>query len=183
MTDGLAGKIVQLHHALEAARLPHAFGGALGLAFCTSDPRGTKDIDLNVFIGIDRLDELVEALPTGVEVTLADRTAFERDGQTRLWWGPTPVDVFLSNTPFHDHVEASTRRVPFAEIDELPIVACSDLAVFKAFFGRAKDAVDVSEMVRAGAIDLAHLRRTVEALLGDGERERFFARVDDALSD
>jgi hypothetical protein len=80
-------------------------------------------------------------------------------------------------------VEASGRRVPFAGIEELPILACNDLAVFKAFFDRAKDAVDVAEMVRAGAIDLGHLRRTVDALIGDGERERFFNRVDDALSD
>jgi hypothetical protein len=181
--DGLASKIGSLHAALEEAQLPHAFGGALALAFCTSEPRGTKDIDLNVFIGVDRLDELVEAVPTGVTVTKADRTAFERDGQSRLWWGGTPVDVFLSNTPFHDHVAASVRLVPFAEIEELPILACSDLAVFKAFFNRAKDAVDVAEMVRAGAIDLAHLRRTIEALLGDAQRDRFFARVDDALSD
>ena len=183
MTDGLADKIVQLHRALDAAELPHAFGGALALAFCTQEPRGTKDIDLNVFIDVERLDELDEALPTAMQITTADRSAFARDGQTRLWWGPTPVDVFLSNTPFHDHVEASLRRVPFVDVDELPILACDDLAVFKAFFGRAKDAVDVSEMIRAGAIDLAHLRRTVEALLGDGQRERFFSRVDDALSD
>lgn len=183
MSDGLAAKVVGLHRALEAAGLPHAFGGALALAYCTNEPRGTKDIDVNVFIGADRLDELEAALPTGIEVTVADRTAFGRDGQTRLWWGSTPVDVFLSNTPFHDHAEASTHRVPFAEVDELPVLACGDLAVFKAFFGRAKDAVDVSEMVRAGAVDLAHLRRTVDALLGEAERERFFARVDDALTD
>ena len=183
MTDGLAAKILRLHAALDGGELPHAFGGALALAYCTSEPRGTKDIDVNVFIGVDRLPELVGALPTGIAVTDADRSALERDGQTRLWWDGTPVDLFLSNHPFHDHAEASARTVPFAGIDDLPILACADLAVFKAFFGRAKDAVDVAGMVAAGAIEMAHLQRTVTALLGDGERERFFARVEDALSD
>ena len=183
MTDSLVVKIVRIHEALDEAALPHAFGGALALAYCTGEPRGTRDIDLNVFIGVDRLDELATALPPQIEVTNADRTAFQRDGQSRLWWDGTPVDVFLSNTPFHDHTEASARRVPFAEVEELPVLACDDLAVYKAFFNRAKDAVDVAEMVRAGAVDLAHLRRTIEALLGDEERARFFARVEDALSD
>jgi hypothetical protein len=182
VTDGLAGKVLGLHAALEDAALPHAFGGALALAYCTHEPRGTKDIDVNVFIGIDRLDELVAALPSGVPVDETDRAALVRDGQTRLWWDGTPVDVFLSNHPFHDHAAASTRLVPFAGVD-LPVLACAHLAVFKAFFGRAKDAVDVATMVSAGTVDLAHLRKTVVALLGEGEREHFFARVDDALSD
>jgi hypothetical protein len=183
VTDGLADKILRLHAALDAAELPHAFGGALALAYCTNEPRGTKDIDVNVFIGADRIDELEASLPDGIEVTETDRAALVRDGQTRLWWNSTPVDVFLSNHPFHDHAEASSRVVPFAGIDDLPILACPDLAVFKAFFARAKDAVDVAAMVTAGAIDRTHLQRTVTALLGEGERDRFFARVDDALTD
>ena len=183
MTDGLTSKILGLHAALDAGGLPHAFGGALALAYCTAEPRGTKDIDVNVFIGVDRLDDLVSALPPPIEVATADRTALERDGQARLWWDGTPVDVFLSNHPFHDHAEASARVVPFAGIDDLPVLACADLAVFKAFFGRAKDAVDVAAMVSVGAVDRVHLHRTVTALLGDGERDRFFARVEDALSD
>ena len=183
MTDGLAGKVLALHALLDASALPHAFGGALALAYCTNEPRGTKDIDVNVFIGIDRLDELVAALPAGIEVTATDREAFTRDGQTRLWWNGTPVDVFLSNHPFHDHAEASARVVPFAGIDDLPILACADLAVFKAFFGRAKDAVDVATMITAGTVEQVHLRSTIVALLGEGERDHFFARVDDALSD
>ena len=183
MTDGLVTKVLSLHAALEEAVLPHAFGGALALAYCTNEPRGTKDIDVNVFIGSDRLGELVAALPTAIHVDAADRAALTCDGQTRLWWDGTPVDVFLSNHPFHDHAEASVRRVPFAGIDDLPVLACAHLAVFKAFFGRAKDAVDVATMVAAGTVELSHLRRTVVVLLGEGERERFFARVDDALSD
>jgi hypothetical protein len=183
VTESLTSKVLGLHAALDAAGLPHAFGGAFALAYCTSEPRGTKDIDVNVFIGVDRIDELADALPAGIGVAGSERAGLRRDGQTRLWWGGTPVDVFLSNHPFHDHAAASARVVPFAGVDDLPILACADLAVFKAFFGRAKDAVDVAAMVVAGAVELSHLRRTVTALLGDGERDRFFARVEDALSD
>ena len=41
----LVERIVALHLALVKARLPHAFGGALALAWCTERARGTIDID------------------------------------------------------------------------------------------------------------------------------------------
>ena len=79
MTLGLAGKVVRLHESLTEAGLPHAFGGALALAFCVEEPRATKDIDLNVFIGTDRIDDLVRALPRAVSVTGANRADLTRD--------------------------------------------------------------------------------------------------------
>lgn len=173
----LTGRIVALHEHLETAGLAHAFGGALALAFCTAEPRATRDIDLNVFVGIDRLDDLLAALPDGVAVSPAARAGLHRDGQARLWWDATPVDVFLSNHPFHDRAEDNRRHVPFAGVADLPVLACPDLAVFKAFFARPKDAVDVATMAAAGSIDLDQLDRSVGALLGGEERAGFLARV------
>ena len=46
----LVDKIVTLHRSLEAAGVPHAFGGALALAWCTQRARGTVDIDVNIFL-------------------------------------------------------------------------------------------------------------------------------------
>ncbi len=183
MTTGLTAKIEQLHVALQAAGLPHAFGGALALAFCIGEPRGTKDIDLNVFVGVDRIDELVTALPDRVAVTDANRAQLQRDAQTRAWWDRTPVDLFLSNHPFHDQAEANRRQVRFAGVDDLPVLACADLAVFKAFFARPKDAVDVAAMAAAGAVDVIALERTVHALLGEDARRRFFDRVREFISE
>ena len=182
MALGLTEKILALHHHLEAARLPHAFGGALALAFCTAEPRATKDIDVNVFMRTDQVDELVSALPSDVTVADEARLRLSRDAQARLWWHGTPVDVFLSNHPFHDQAEANRRLVPFAGV-ELPVLACTDLAVFKAFFARPKDAVDLATMVKVGSIDLPRLRSTVADLLGDdADRARFFERVEENLA-
>lgn len=184
MTPGLADKILEIHTSLDAAGLPHAFGGALALAFCTAEPRATKDIDVNVFIGVDRIEQLLDALPAEVVASDAARRTLEGDGQARLWWGDTPVDVFLSNHPFHDQAEDNRRTVPFAGIHDLPVLACADLAVFKAFFPRPKDVVDVATMVAAGSIDLTHLQATVAALIGTAdERVAFFDRVAEAAAE
>lgn len=72
--------------------------------------------------------------------------------------------------------------MPFAGVDHLPVLACADLAVFKAFFARPKDEIDVATMVTSGAVDLDRLRRTVEGLLDSAdERADFFDRVTDVV--
>lgn len=92
------------------------------------------------------------------------------------------MDLFLSNHPFHDSAAANRRTVSFAGVEELPILACADLAVFKAFFARPKDEIDVASMVLAGSVELTHLRRSVHALLGSEDRAEFFDRVADVVA-
>lgn len=148
----LVERIVALHLALVKARLPHAFGGALALAWCTERARGTIDIDLNVFVGVESVDAVLAALPGEVKRSDVDRELLVRDGQARLWWLNTPVDLFLSTTPYHDDVAARARIEHFAGHD-VPFLACTDLAVFKAFFDRTKDWADLEEMAMAGTLD------------------------------
>ena len=62
----LAAKIVRLHRALAKKGIPPAFGGALALAWCTERARGTIDIDLNVFVGVEEVDVVLSALPAAV---------------------------------------------------------------------------------------------------------------------
>ena len=71
----LVERIVALHQLLGAADLPHAFGGALALAWCTQRARGTIDIDVNVFVPIDRLDDVVTAIVPPVACTAAELAA------------------------------------------------------------------------------------------------------------
>jgi len=172
----LTGRIVALHESLAVAGLDHAFGGALALAFCTLDPRATQDIDLNVFVGTERVGDVLAGLPAGVRADARARRQLGRDGQARLRWDETPVDLFLSNHPFHDQAQGRVRRVPFAGVEDLPVLACEDLAVFKAFFARPKDAVDITAMVEAGAIDPGLLVAVVADLLGAAHPSVTFVR-------
>lgn len=176
MARSLTDRILVLHASLTGAGLDHAFGGALALAFCTLEPRGTQDIDVNVFVGTDRVAEVLGALPVGVRSDAAARRQLTRDAQARLWWDETPVDLFLSNHPFHDKAHGRCRRVPFAGVEAFPVLACEDLAVFKAFFARPKDAVDITTMVEAGAVDGGLLVATVADLLGADHPSVTFVR-------
>ncbi len=167
MTDApsLAVKIVAIHQALDAAHLPHAFGGALALAWCTQRARGTIDIDVNVFVPAQRAGDLLAGLPPEISSTDAAVAQLESDGQTRLWWSSTPVDVFLDTTPFHADVGERIRWEPFAGND-IPFLACRDLAVFKAFFDRTKDWADLEEMQMAGTLDVEAVAGVLVHYLG-----------------
>jgi hypothetical protein len=161
----LVDKILAVHHSLQSARIDHAFGGALALAYCTEQPRATSDIDVNIFIPPEKAPEALAALPfEGPGHDDATR-AIARDGQARLWWDETPVDVFFSYHPFHDRAWRRSHVVPFGA-DFIPILDCTDLAVFKALFARTKDWADVEAMTEAGSVDGDDAVRTVVELLG-----------------
>ena len=87
----LTERIVAIHHALEAGGVPHAFGGALALAWCTPRPRATIDIDVNLFVGKRLAASALENLPRGITVSSAAHRAIARDGQVRLRWDDTPM--------------------------------------------------------------------------------------------
>jgi hypothetical protein len=149
----LPERIVALHVALADARVPHAFGGALALAWCTQQARGTIDIDINVFVPPTDLHPVLDALPSEVAWDDDDINTIGRDGQVRLWWERTPVDLFFSTTEFHDRVLDRVRFEPFLGRN-LPFLSCGDLAVFKAFFDRTRDWADLEEMAAAGTLDV-----------------------------
>jgi hypothetical protein len=165
----LGDKLLAIHHAFDAARIPHAIGGAIALGYCVLEPRGTRDVDVNVFVGPERAKEVFAALPEGVEFSGLSLEQMERDGQVRLWWMTTPVDLFLSVLPFHDDVAVHVRVVPF-EGHTIPVLGCTGLAVFKAMFDRGKDWVDIEAMVEARAVDLDEARRWVVEMVGEDAR-------------
>ena len=166
--NGLPHKMVEIHHALAGAGIHHAFGGALALAWCTQRARGTIDLDVNVFVRPDQTDRILAALPSAVVAIEADRALLAREGQARLWWDRTPIDVFLSTTDFHDEAADRVRTEPFAG-EELPFLACDDLAVFKAFFDRTKDWADLEAMRDAGTLDVATVAGVLVRHLGAGD--------------
>jgi hypothetical protein len=166
----LPERILAIDGALREAGIAHAFGGALALAWCTEQARGTIDIDVNVFAGQDRTREVFLALPAGVHWDEADVERMESEGQIRLWWDTTPVDIFLNTTDFHAQLADRTHSEQFAGAD-VPFLSCTDLAVFKAFFNRTKDWADIEEMIEVKTLDVDRALGVLVRYLGaDDER-------------
>jgi hypothetical protein len=158
--------VVALDQALTRAKVPHAFGGALALAYY-AEPRSTVDVDLNVFVTTELAGRVARALERlGVDASPLERPATDRDGQVRCRWGRTPIDVFFSYDAMHDAMRDAVTRVPFGP-DRIPILAPEHLVVCKAVFDRPKDWLDIQQvLVTVTAFDAAEVRRWMEHVVG-----------------
>ena len=165
----------KLADALEAADLPYAVGGALALGYYTP-PRGTVDVDINVFIAVPGdIDKAVACLvacdfepdnPSTLHRTAAD------DGQFRGRLDGMRVDVFVPAIDLYAALERGRRQVLIANRPGW-ILGPEDLAVLKMMFFRRKDLADVEALVHAqgASLDLAAIRaQLVDLMDEDDER-------------
>ena len=73
--------------------------------------------------------------------------------------------MFLDTTDFHRGAAKRARVEQFAGASA-PFLACSDLAVFKAFSDRTKDWADLEEMAARGTLDVERVLGTLVRYLG-----------------
>jgi hypothetical protein len=165
----LVEKVVALSIALATQDIPHAFGGALALAYATEEPRGTRDVDVNLFVAPAEAARAFGALPADVRWSEADVATVQRDEQVRLWWGDTPVDLFFAAHELHHAADRRARGVDFVG-HQIRILAPADLATFKVLFDRTRDWADIEAMIDNGTLDVDEVVATLDALLGDDPR-------------
>lgn len=164
----LVDKLFAVHEALKAESLPHAFGGAVALAYCVEEPRGTRDLDVNIFCDAAGAERVLRALPEGVKVGDGDIEKVERDGQTRLFWDGVPIDVFLNNLPLHDEVANGVVWVRL-EGREVPMLDCASLVLFKSFFDRTRDWGDIEAVALATPEDVEAAAAKLAELVGEDD--------------
>lgn len=166
---------LRVHDHLDRAAVPHAFGGALALAY-VADPRGTADIDLNVFVPAEGVDVVLAALgPLGFAPERAlDEWLPSAGLRLRTPDEPFPLDVFVSlDDDVYDEIRRRCTDQPLGPAHALvPVLSAEDLAVFKLSFGRAKDWVDLQAMAAAVELDVDYIERQLLALRGPGMHPR-----------
>ncbi len=182
MNEYLPDEIVVIHQVLSAAAIPHAFGGAIALAYWGT-PRYTHDVDINIALTAAEyapvLDALARAFP------LSNREKAEREvrttAQTRLRWGTLPVDLFFANTPFHEAMATRIREVDYTGTT-IPVLSAEDLIICKALFNRPKDWFDIENIVKVQAyLDVGHLHYWLQDF-AEPEEERLL-RLDRLLQE
>lgn len=170
----LPEKITAIHDGLARAKIAHAFGGALALAYY-SEPRATFDIDINVFVPPSDHAALHAALADFAWVEETDAAAALRDGQSRSFWGRTPIDLFFAYDEFHDAMRAARRTVPFAD-GTIEVLSPEHLLVCKVLFNRPKDWLDLEAvLVAVTDLDVDEIAHWLDRIVGaeDPRAERF----------
>ncbi len=171
----LAGRIVAVHEMLDSMGVAHQFGGAVALAWYRN-PRATTDVDLNVTVAPAEADPVLGAIAhLGVSVSPADRALIKRDGQARLDWAGSYLDLFFATFELHRAMAERSREVGCGPV-RIPNLSPEHLAVCKVVFGRPKDWLDVEEMIAWGTtIDADEALGWVLDILGEDSEQ--YARL------
>lgn len=174
MADPLASlvaTIVRLVDALERAGVTYALGGAVAYS-AWGEPRATRDVDVNVWLPLDRLDVAFDALDAA-GVTLARETARREAAERGMFVGRAGeyrIDVFVPSVPFYDEARRRRVRTRIAGRDTW-VLSPETLAVFKMLFYRPKDLADVGRLleIQRGRFDPAFVRAALVEMLGAGD--------------
>jgi hypothetical protein len=170
-----AALAVRFARALQAAGVPYAIGGAIAYGFW-GVPRGTRDLDVNVFLPAEDADAAIEVLAKvglAIDGAAARRTALER-GDARGRCQDIPVDLFFVAIPLHESAAKRTVEVTLLGTS-IRVLSAEDLVVFKLLLFRGKDVVDVERLVatQGDRLDRTYVRTWLVACVGeDDERVR-----------
>lgn len=145
---------------LEEAGICYALGGALAYGFW-GPPRGTLDVDLDVFEETSRLGAVFRALAAaGVTLDEAEaRLSVDDRGDFRGSFRGMRIDVFVAFNDFH--TEVRSRRVQRQILGRpMWILSAEDTIIFKVLFDRGKDWVDLERLIalRKNSLDREYIR-------------------------
>lgn len=158
---------------LEESGVDYAIGGAIAYDYW-GDPRGTSDVDVNIFVPESEAERLFPILRRA-GLTFDDSQARKRVAERGDFVCRTAegmrVDVFLPSIPFY--AEAQKRRVRVPDLRGRPawVLSAEVIAVFKLLFYRSKDVGDLEHIVahQGSKLDAAFVRSAVVDVVGEDD--------------
>lgn len=140
-----------------------------------AEPRATIDVDVNVFVSVDRAPEVIEKLSMiGLRAEQAHAAWAPMAGIRLRGDSGDVADLFFSMDEHYAQVAARVRRFPFGTPPRrLPFLSAENLVVFKLSFNRDKDWVDIRQLLGAGTdLDLDYVDAQLIALRGPSMHPR-----------
>jgi hypothetical protein len=133
-----------------------------------------------VFLAPSDFSQVARALAVlGIDGRPGVEAIVQREGQCRLWWGHTPVDVYFAYDALHEAMRGALRKEPFADTT-IPVLAPEHLVICKALFNRPKDWLDIEQVVvSVDDLDAHELRSWLDRIVGADDPRR--SRLDELL--
>lgn len=151
------------------------------------EPRLTRDIDVTLGVGIERLPDLLQAvrdlslqpLPEDVEDFVRKTLVLPvLDNNTGI-----RIDFIFSYTTYETEAIRRARTVVFPGGGIARFASPEDIVVHKVFAGRPRDLEDVrSILLKVGDLDLPYIRRWLAEFDEAAEEKRFVLRFDEILN-
>lgn len=163
----LIEKLISVVATLEGNDISYALGGALALAnYLPKDSiRTTYDIDLNIFSESREASKTLSSLALPEMHGADPLEVAKRDGQVRLLWDDTPVDLFFADIEFCKQAEHNALSMTLRD-RVIPILSVSDLVTCKVIFNRDKDWLDVASVRAHPKLDWDSVHHWVSVICG-----------------
>jgi hypothetical protein len=173
---------LELLEVFASAGLKAAVGGSLALSLW-GVARGTKDADLNVFVGEEQYRTVLALCksagywpdPERGEWTDADDERFlqrAREGEAAVVYKQSMrVDLFVPSIDFYGDAERTLRSVTLRSGRTILALSAEALCVFKLLFFREKDLLDLKRLVsrQGAALDHRWVRDHLSAMFPAGD--------------
>lgn len=169
---------------LEEARIPYmVIGGQAVLLY--GEPRLTKDIDVTLGVGLERLAEMLVLVERMQLRPLVNPETFTRqtmvlpcgDAETGI-----RVDFIFSFSPYERQAMERIRKVRIGNA-HVRFASAEDVIIHKIVAGRPRDLEDVrSILVKNPDVDLAYVRHWLDKFSG-ALAEPFLERFEQTLKE
>jgi predicted nucleotidyltransferase len=176
--------LARIAEALDGARIRYmVIGGQAVLVY--GEPRLTKDIDVTLGVGLDRLDDVVSVVRSLGFEELVDPATFTRETMVLPCQDPDTsirIDFVLSESGYEQEALARARTIRTGGAD-VRFAAPEDLVVHKIIAGRARDLEDVrAVLAKNPGIDRDVVAQALEEL-GRAIEEDLVRRFDEVARD
>jgi len=133
---------------MERAGCEYALGGAIALGFW-SQPRGTVDVDITLFLPPEQPTGFVRLLQSVGCQLHADQAvqSLMQHGFCQVEFEGRRVDAFLPTMPFYELARQRRQQVLLGT-QPIMIWDAETLCVFKMMFFRRKDLADIEQMLQ-----------------------------------
>ncbi len=178
--------LVRIDAALTERALPYMIiGGQAVLLY--GEPRLTRDIDVTLGTGPDRLEDLLGAVSELSLVVLPDDPdefvektmvlpALDEESGIR-------VDFIFSFTQYEKEAISRARHVSIGS-GQVAFASVEDLIIHKIFAGRPRDLEDVrSVILKNSSIDMEYIQTWLRRFDEVDEDNRFFRTFEDVLKE
>lgn len=176
--------LARLARGLDGAKLPYMIIGGQAVLL-HGEPRLTRDVDVTIGAGLERLDDLLAAARGLGLRQLVDPSEFTRKTLVLPCEDPATglrVDFILSFTPYEHAAIARAQRVSVGGA-EVRFATAEDLVVHKILAGRPRDLEDVRGILRkTRSLDAVAIRAALRDLgeaIGEPLPDRFEALLSD----
>ena len=142
--------LAQLSEALDKNKIPYmVIGGQAVLVY--GEPRFTRDIDITLGVGVDRLEEVLQLVRSNQwKVLTPSPTEFVQKTMVLPCQDPASgvrLDLVFSFSPYERQAMDRVRRIRFLG-KEVRFASPEDLIIHKVVAGRPRDLEDVQMVQR-----------------------------------